>query len=179
MIRDKFNYAQIEVYGHMKEQTPDKEKASYQGNCLQILNELHKVLIQPLAEPIAAKKRLIIVTSKYLSYVPFAALVQSIDPQGRTQVFGPGTKPSPISGCPFSTTTSKPGQAGPVLDKAKMLVVGNPVNDRLRLPSRPLGGGRERGQDRFRVGIRRGSSPAYPAGQDRGQRGRLAEACFR
>ena len=77
LIRDKFMFDNIEEYGHSK--TDLSEEQSY-SNCVNVLNQLYNILIAPVTEHLKNKSKLIIVTSKYLSYIPFSALTRSTDP---------------------------------------------------------------------------------------------------
>lgn len=84
LIRDKLMYDIIEKYGHFKRYnkrypTPSEEKVFY-SSVLEALNDLYGILIDPIAESLEGKSKLTIVTSKYLSYVPFSALAKSEDP---------------------------------------------------------------------------------------------------
>ncbi|THB68211.1 MAG: CHAT domain-containing protein, partial [Desulfovibrio sp.] len=72
-IRDDFMYENIEEYGHM---TTELTEAQSFASANTVLSELYKVLIAPVETQIAGKSRLVIVPSKYLSYVPFTALVR-------------------------------------------------------------------------------------------------------
>lgn len=76
LIRDKFTYDNIELYGHMKTDRTEEESFKY---CNETLHELYNILIKPIEADIADKKRLVIVPSKYVSYVPFSALVSKFE----------------------------------------------------------------------------------------------------
>ena len=76
LIRDKFTYKVIELYGHSKTDMSEEEAYDFSN---QVLHELYKVLLEPVADAIKDKKRLIVVPSKYISYVPFSALVTGFD----------------------------------------------------------------------------------------------------
>jgi CHAT domain-containing protein len=76
IIRDDLMYENIELYGHQN--TDLSEEESY-NNIIAVLNYLYEILVDPIADSLIEKSKLIIVTSKYLSYVPFSALAQSND----------------------------------------------------------------------------------------------------
>jgi len=79
LVRDELMYDNIEIYGHKKNPTPSEEENFY-GNAISVLNYLYEILIDPIADSLKDKSKVIIVTSKYLSYVPFSALARSSDP---------------------------------------------------------------------------------------------------
>ena len=107
LIRDQFSFKDIEIYGHQanweqylsfaKSDKPKRKKKfayalSYESEILfseaeslaagiQTMNSLYKLLIEPIYPVIKNKKYLKIVTSKYLSYVPFDALARNNTPE--------------------------------------------------------------------------------------------------
>ncbi|MEW6266038.1 MAG: tetratricopeptide repeat protein [Thermodesulfobacteriota bacterium] len=76
LIRDKFTYENIELYGHQKTDRSEEDSFKY---CNKILNRLYTVLLAPVEAEIAKKTMLIIVPSKYIGYVPFSALVTKLE----------------------------------------------------------------------------------------------------
>lgn len=83
LIRDEFIAVSIEGFGHSsaKKLPSGEENLCYnnEGPCYaKMQDQLHQLyghLYEPVAERLRDKSRLYIVTSKYLSYVPFAGLV--------------------------------------------------------------------------------------------------------
>ncbi|KIX16098.1 CHAT domain-containing protein [Dethiosulfatarculus sandiegensis] len=75
LIRDDFIWEQIELFGHQKSKRSEQEDLI---QCNQVLARLYGILIKPFEAKLAGKNHLLIVTSKYLSYVPYAALVSDL-----------------------------------------------------------------------------------------------------
>ena len=136
LIRDDFSFHQIEKYGHLQTSDPKVEEKYYQ-DCVALMKRLHDILIEPISQAITDKPKLIIVTSKYLSYVPFAALVQNIDPNGdpRYLVYDRTISYLRLS---FFDKYVESKKSKPGLQKANMLVVGNPTHNTLRVLLKPL-----------------------------------------
>ena len=69
LIRDEFIAQNIEEFGH------GSKEAEHYSKVFDQLHQLYKYLYEPVAGKLKDKSKLYVVTSKYLSYVPFAALV--------------------------------------------------------------------------------------------------------
>ena len=85
LIRDEFSFDNIDVYGH-ENYTKKKYSKNYSSEagaltyCIKTLNKLYTILIKPIQSNISDKFKLKIVTSKYLSYLPFEALAANDNP---------------------------------------------------------------------------------------------------
>lgn len=93
LIRDDFIATNIEGFGHssQKKLPSGEPNMCYndEGPCYeQMITQLHQLyqyLYAPVAERLKDKSKLYIVTSKYLSYVPFAALIVEKNSSGMPQ----------------------------------------------------------------------------------------------
>lgn len=128
LIRDEFSYKQIELYGHAKSGNP--EDVDYK-NCLKVMERLYNVLIKPINKSLADKTRLVIVTSKYLSYVPFAALVSGFNEKGEPH-FLVQDKTIAFIRLSFFDQYIKARTASKSQKNGKMLAVGNPRHQILK-----------------------------------------------
>ena len=134
LIRDKFTYEVIELYGHSKTDLSEPEAEKLAND---VLHELYNILVKPVAAEIEGKKQLIIVPSKYIGYVPFAALVSGFEGgQPKYLVFD-----YTISYIRLSFFKNVFGRARSRLafSKNKLLAVGNPTHRYLKagLPDLP------------------------------------------
>lgn len=132
LIRDRFIAGNIEPFGHQK--MPEKEGLE---QALDIMAELNSYLYEPIRERLADKNRLYILTSKYLSYVPFSALVTGRDQDGRPR-FLVEDKTISLVRLSFVNQTLKAGPAG--RGNTDMIAVGNPQHQVLGLVLPPLDG---------------------------------------
>jgi CHAT domain-containing protein/tetratricopeptide (TPR) repeat protein len=73
LIRDEFIAENIENFGHGN--FKGKTEKTYYEEMQEQLHQLYQYLYAPVAEKLKDKSKLYVVTSKYLSYVPFAALI--------------------------------------------------------------------------------------------------------
>ena len=77
LIRDRFIAENIEDFGHAKMD----EKLGYE-QAVKLLEEMASYMYEPVRETLQGKDRLYFLTSKYLSYVPFSALVTGRNADG-------------------------------------------------------------------------------------------------
>ncbi|MDR1463199.1 MAG: CHAT domain-containing protein [Azoarcus sp.] len=80
LIRDEFIAENIENFGYGN--FDEKTEKTYYEEMQEQLHQLYKYLYAPVAEQLKDKPRLYVVTSKYLSYVPFAALIMEKRKEG-------------------------------------------------------------------------------------------------
>ena len=126
LIRDKFIFKNIEEYGHMTTELSEPE--SYK-NVNDVLHELYQYLIQPIEPAIADKDRLIVVPSKFLSYVPFPALVREFDSSGEPVFMIYDKTISTVRLSFFEALYKKSPKS---LAQLKVLAVGNPTHKYLQ-----------------------------------------------
>ena len=79
LIRDKFMSDNIEIAGRYNADTSQTSEKYYFDEANAILHELYNLLIAPVEASIENKSKLVFIPSKYLSYIPFSALVQGFD----------------------------------------------------------------------------------------------------
>ncbi len=142
LIRDRFYYENIELYKHPKIMLKEKE---YLDNCNQVLNELYKVLVYPIEHKIAGKNEIIVVPNKYISYVPFSALVKNIGIDGKAEYlvydktityirlsFFRGIEAA--SPRPVEQTPDRSEDRGLLTGRTRIIAIGNPFHSVLHLP---------------------------------------------
>ncbi|WP_186441536.1 CHAT domain-containing protein [Desulfamplus magnetovallimortis] len=121
LIRDDYTYKQIELFGHGE---CDDEEQCY-TECIQVMQRLHQALINPVEKEIAGKENLIIVPSKYLSYVPFSALVKGVTENGEPEFLVYNKNISYLRLSFFDNYKSNKGKTS-VLQNPKTICVANP-----------------------------------------------------
>lgn len=131
LIRDEFSGVQIEKFGH-DDEASTVEQHRYYRDCLKLMARLNGILYQPVAKAVAAKKRLIIVPSKYLSYVPFSALVTKTEANGEPRFLVQDKTVSYLRLAFFENYLKAKKKKGS-LAKAKIVAVGNPRHDALKI----------------------------------------------
>jgi CHAT domain-containing protein len=149
LIRDEFIATNIEGFGHSGsnkklgngEPNPcyDNESVCYEKMPEQ-LHELYRYLYAPVAERLHDKPNLYIVTSKYLSYVPFAALVVEKRGAGSRPHFLVEDKTITLSRLSFVRQSL--GRSGPRSSTGDSIVVGDPVHKTLQSVLPALDGAR-------------------------------------
>ena len=132
IIRDDFVYRQIEVFGRGV-QLPEKQ---YFESCNKVLGQLYDILLLPIKKVIEGKEKLVIIPCKYLSYIPFSALVQGFDGDGQPRylVYDKAVSYLRLS---FLTNVNGLSSKDPVLGNARILAVGNPFHKVLQMPDLP------------------------------------------
>jgi tetratricopeptide (TPR) repeat protein/CHAT domain-containing protein len=132
IIRDDFVYRQIEVFGRGG-QLGEKR---FFDRCNQVLAKLHDILLGPVREVIKDKAKLVIIPCKYLSYVPFSALVQGFDEDGQPRylVYDKAVSYLRLS---FLAKVNGLSEQSPILGDARILAVGNPLHTVLQMPDLP------------------------------------------
>ncbi|MEW5722163.1 MAG: tetratricopeptide repeat protein [Thermodesulfobacteriota bacterium] len=122
LIRDKFTYENIEMYGHMKTDLKEADSFAY---AVKVLGQLYQVLLGPVESQIADKKKLIVVPSKYIAYVPFSALVSRIEADGRPRFLVQDKTVSYIRLSFFDQVFGRK-EAPASFDQSRIIAVGNP-----------------------------------------------------
>jgi CHAT domain-containing protein len=156
LIRDQLLADNIENFGHITDYLKSKVKskeipaitdeayfeqeAIFYDEVITILGELYTYLYAPVAESLRDKSHLYFLTSKYLSYVPFAALVSGENEDGTPQ-FLVQEKTITLTRLSFiqQSGTTKPAS----LD---VISVGDPVHNELKGGLVPLPGARQEAQ---------------------------------
>lgn len=127
-VRKKFLVSYIEGYGRSKDTSAATEQRYY-NEAISVLSTWYEQLIQPVESTLRGKKRLYIVTSGFLSQIPFVALVSTANGNARFLVEDfeiSNVRPSFISA--LTSTEVKPSTK-------KLIALGNPHNDKLTMPS--------------------------------------------
>lgn len=130
LIRDKFNKENIEGYARKITKLSEGKEKKYFDNCNQTLAKLYEILIKGVEPNIEKKKKLIIVPSKYISYVPFAALVKSFDENGEPHFLVYDKTISYMRLSYFTAGKRSKKKSTPVA-KLSMIALGNPVHQKI------------------------------------------------
>jgi CHAT domain-containing protein/tetratricopeptide (TPR) repeat protein len=129
LIRDEFIAENIENFGHGNfKRKPEK---AYYAEMQEQLHQLYQYLYAPVAEKLKAKPSLYIVTSKYLSYIPMAALIVEKSATGNPH-FLIEDKTITLSRLSFMRQTlgaARPAQTG----ADSIIAVGDPQHDVLEI----------------------------------------------
>ena len=120
LIRDKFIAENIEVFGRGNMD----EKLGY-DRAIALCETLANYLYTPISSKIADKQRLFFVTSKYLSYIPFSALVVGKQKNGKP-VYLIEEKVVSLSRLAFFDANQRIQKHGELRD---VLIVGNPSHE--------------------------------------------------
>jgi CHAT domain-containing protein len=129
LIRDEFIAENIENFGHGR--FKKKAEKTYYEEMQEQLRRLYQYLYAPVAEKLKDKPRLYIVTSKYLSYVPFAALIVEKRETG-TPHFLVEDKTITLSRLSFMRQTLGKASSGQTGDNS-IIAVGDPQHDALEV----------------------------------------------
>jgi CHAT domain-containing protein/tetratricopeptide (TPR) repeat protein len=152
LIRDEFIAVNIEGFGHSdRKKLPsgepnmcfDNEGPCYEQMLAQ-LQQLYQYLYAPVADKLKDKPRLYIVTSKYLSYVPFAGLIIERR-ENAIPHFLVEDKTITLSRLSFMQT-SLGAQQKTQADTGNIIAVGDPQHDVLEVTLRRLGGAKAEAQ---------------------------------
>lgn len=130
LIRDNLLAANIESFGRAEIEA----RLGYEQG-IDILEKLSSYLYMPVREQLAGKNRLYLVTSKYLAYVPFAALVVGKKADGAPIFL---VEEKTVSFARLSMLPDLSGSA-PIRDK-RAIVVGNPQHSELEGGLPPIQG---------------------------------------
>lgn len=151
MIRDQFIARDIEFFGHSGQAKINGETNicySDEGLCyeqaLKDLETMYAWLYAPVAEQLQSKTRLYIVTSKYLSYVPFSALVSHKQADGRPYFL---IEDKVITLSRLSFLSQSLGKTAPQLAAGNIIAVGDPVNQPLEVVLARLDGAQKEAKD--------------------------------
>ena len=123
MIRDKFTYEIIELYGHQKTDLTEEQAYAYANK---VLADLYQVLLAPVEKEIEGKSKLIIVPSKYIAYVPFTALVSGME-DGKPKYLVYDKTISYIRLSFFDQVFGRAKETEP-FEQNQLLAVGNPAH---------------------------------------------------
>jgi CHAT domain-containing protein len=138
LIRDEFIATDIELFGHGSGICKSDEAGCY-NTAIANLARLYRYLYAPVAEELRKKIRLYFVTSKYLSYVPFSALVSGIKPDD-TPEFLVESKIITLSRLSFFP---EEGILNPkMISNYNIVAVGDPIHTILKVGLKPLKGAR-------------------------------------
>jgi CHAT domain-containing protein len=139
LIRDEFIAENIENFGHGNFER--KTEKTYYEEMQGQLHQLYQYLYAPVTEKLKEKPRLYVVTSKYLSYVPFSALIVERHETGNPR-FLVEDKTITLSRLSFIRQTlgaALSAQAG--VDS--IIAVGDPKNDALEVVLTRLDGAKD------------------------------------
>jgi tetratricopeptide (TPR) repeat protein/CHAT domain-containing protein len=103
-----------------------------------VLNEFYGILLKPVEKAIAEKERIIVVPSKAISYIPFAALVSEFESDGQPHYVVQDRTVSYIRLSFLKTGTAK-RKAVP-FNQYKILAIGNPTHNILKVSLPPIKG---------------------------------------
>ena len=150
LIRDQFIARDIEFFGHSGQAKINGETNicySDEGGCyeqaLKDLETMYSWLYAPVAAQLENKPRLYIVTSKYLSYVPFAALISSRSAD-RPHFL---VEDKIITLSRLSFLSESLGAAGQRAAAGSIIAVGDPVNQPLEVVLGRLDGAQKEARD--------------------------------
>lgn len=127
-VRKNFLVDYIEGYGRSKDNSVEAEQRFYDAS-ITVLSGWYDQLVRPVETALRGKKRLYIVTSGFLSQIPFVALARKDSDAVRFLVEDfeiSNVRPSFISA--LTTTSVKPSTK-------KLIAVGNPRNEKLQMAS--------------------------------------------
>jgi CHAT domain-containing protein len=160
LIRDEFIAENIEGFGHSEkgkklgngEPNPcfKNEKVCYEKMPDQ-LHELYQYLYAPVAERLRNKPNLYIITSKYLSYVPFAALVVEKSGAGARPHFLVEDKAITLSRLSFVRQSLGRSDHHSISNGGNSIVIGDPVHKTLGSVLPELGGARTEAENAAKI----------------------------
>ena len=143
LIRDKLIAENIEKFGH----GDMEEKAGFEQG-LVILKNLASYLYDPIEDRLQGKDQLYFLTSKYLSYVPFAALVVGEKDGGVPEFL---IERKTISLARLSFLQQMVMGAAPASPGSDIIVVGDPQHDILKAGLRKLDGAKAEAENAVRI----------------------------
>ena len=135
MIEQKFTAGVDQFQNKWKDA---KETKDDYLNFAKVLNEFYGILLKPVEKAISDKERIIVVPSKAVSYIPFAALVSGFESDGQPHYVVQDKTVTYIRLSFLKTGTAK--RKTVPFKQYKIIAIGNPTHNVLKVSLPPIKG---------------------------------------